>query len=113
MSWPESPLRDHRFEDGHRVVYCLEHGWMVQGNGRQVVVAQSRHRNEYHRQAYGYLMCAEWYDPEPDRLSIDLKLNEDLEPFVVFTTSSSWMDKQQVTEIRDYLTKCLEEMEGI
>lgn len=100
-------------EVSQRTGYCLQHGWEVRGKGRSVIVEVSKHNSQYHPRAYGYLMCRKWTDPEPENLYVDLKVDEDLEPFVVFTTSSSWMNKEQVTEIRDFLNECLAEMEKI
>jgi len=48
-----------------------------------------------------------WYDQEPERLDVSVESGADTgERFTVFTTSSTWLNPEQLSELIDYLRYC-------
>lgn len=111
---PEELSRGMKFirtSEGYNSAICHEHGLIIEGARMSVRNLMGQHNLKYHRKTYGYLMTKQWVDPEPEVLSLALRMGDDLEQFVSFTTSSAWMDKAQVEEIRDFLNDCLDQMD--
>lgn len=53
-----------------------------------------------------------WTDEEPDTLTVSVESSRGTgERFTVFTCSSTWLDRKQVLELREYLGECLVAMD--
>lgn len=49
-----------------------------------------------------------WTDPEPETLDVGLESSNDTsEVFCVFTTSYTWLDKKQTTQVYEHLSEIL------
>lgn len=52
-------------------------------------------------------MRRDWYDGEPERLTVSVQSDAETgERYTVFTTSSTWLKPSQVSELMDYLRYC-------
>ena len=46
----------------------------------------------------------EWTDPEPETLAVSRVFRlKDSKPFIIFTSSSTWLTLDQAREVRDWL----------
>lgn len=49
----------------------------------------------------------DWYDGEPERLSVSVESDATTgDRFTVFTTSSTWLGREQVDQLIEYLEYC-------
>lgn len=56
-------------------------------------------------------MRRSWTDGEPDTLTVSVQSSWDTgERYTVFTTNSTWLNRGQVLELQEYLSRCLEKM---
>ena len=56
----------------------------------------------------------DWWDPEPERVSVSVESSASTgERFTVITTSSTWLDKEQVRQLIEYLQYCTVVMDEV
>lgn len=48
-----------------------------------------------------------WYDQEPERLTVTVESESTTgDRYTVFTTSSTWLDEEQIDQLIEYLKYC-------